>query len=435
MSILKVKDSNGRVYDIPALKGQRGEEGETTHNYAHKNFANAIPGSANGTGIVLNDSAEAALRQFKIYGKSVQNGTPTPTAPVDIVSVGDSKDIEINARGKNLLPFPYHNESITKNGGTMTALADGGIKLSGTPTDYCGFTLYSGKPFHKGKITVTLLGNYTNVSLGIGIYDANKNFLYETTQKTQIIDLSLYPSAVKIEITVKRNLTNTEMSGVVYPMVVMGSTIPTQYEAYKTNYSILFDTPLRAIPVTDKSLATYTDENGKMWCADEIDLERGVYIQRIYKKTITTETTIAKHSYSNDNYFVCMVGDSHKSNSNECLSTHFVRETNGEKLRNTTCVHCIIGYTNPIHFSVPTTFANDVAAFKEWAINNGLTVYYVLDTPITIPLTDEEITAYKNLRTNFPNTTILNNENAFMNVEYVIDTKTYIDNKIAAMLG
>lgn len=375
--------------------------------------------TASGTSIVVSDSEEANLKAFKIYGKSTQDGTPTPDAPIDIVSIGDDGNIGVSVNGENLLPFPYHTESITTNGGTLTSLADGGVKLSGTPTDYCGLTLYSGKILHKGKITVTLLGNYTNVTLGIGIYDADKNFLYNLTQKTQIIDLSLYPSATKLEITVKRTVNNTEMDGVVYPIVVMGSTIPAHYECYIPKQSVAFSTPLRAIPVTDKNLATYTDASGKMWCADEIDLERGVYIQRVKKKTITTETYISKHSYSNDNYFVALIGDTTKSGSTDCLSTHFVSITNGEILRNTACVYCMNQVTSPIHFSVPTTIANDVDSFREWAISNSLAVYFTMETPIETPLTDEQIAICKTLKANNPTTTILNDENAYIMVEYI----------------
>jgi hypothetical protein len=55
---------------------------------------------------------------------------------------------------------------------------------------------------------------------------------------------------------------------------------------------------------------------------------------------------------------------------------------------------------------------------------------YVLSKPIETALTDAEITAFKALHTNKPNTTILNDAGAYMSASYVADTKTYIDNKI-----
>ena len=55
--------------------------------------------------------------------------------------------------------------------------------------------------------------------------------------------------------------------------------------------------------------------------------------------------------------------------------------------------------------------------------------------PIETPLSETEIAAYRALHTYKPNTTIVNDSGAHMSVEYAADTKLYIDNKIAALLG
>lgn len=53
---------------------------------------------------------------------------------------------------------------------------------------------------------------------------------------------------------------------------------------------------------------------------------------------------------------------------------------------------------------------------------------YILKTPIETPLAAEEIAAFKALRTNYPNTTILNDAGAWMSVKYNADTKAYVEN-------
>jgi predicted phage tail component-like protein len=53
--------------------------------------------TAEGTSIVVPDIAEAKQRYFSIYGKTTQDGTPTPDSPVELVSVGDSGSITVNA--------------------------------------------------------------------------------------------------------------------------------------------------------------------------------------------------------------------------------------------------------------------------------------------------------------------------------------------------
>lgn len=171
----------------------------------------------------------------------------------------------------------------------------------------------------------------------------------------------------------------------------------------------------RGLPVTSKNLATYVDASGKMWCADEIDLVKGVYVQRIYKLTVNAETTIKKHAYSNDDYFVCYVDDSKNIKSVDCLSTHFVKALNGEPLKTSSCVFCMP--QKAVHFSVPTTIADDVDTFKAWAVSNKLTLCYILDTPIETPLTEEQIAMFNSLDLSKPST-ITNDENAYMSVGY-----------------
>lgn len=54
--------------------------------------------------------------------------------------------------------------------------------------------------------------------------------------------------------------------------------------------TIHLDRVLRGIPVTDSTLANYTDVNGQMWCADEIDLDREIYVGNLLENTATTQT-------------------------------------------------------------------------------------------------------------------------------------------------
>ena len=52
--------------------------------FKHKNreaYVEAPTASVMGTSLVLTENANANLKSFRIFGKSTQNGTPTPTAP------------------------------------------------------------------------------------------------------------------------------------------------------------------------------------------------------------------------------------------------------------------------------------------------------------------------------------------------------------------
>ncbi|MGN0598643.1 MAG: hypothetical protein ACI4JK_02010 [Oscillospiraceae bacterium] len=65
------------------------------------------------------DAVEYPLLGLNVYGKSVQDGTPTPDAPVDIVSVGDSGSIAIT--------------STDQNGQSLTAEITSALPLCGIP--------------------------------------------------------------------------------------------------------------------------------------------------------------------------------------------------------------------------------------------------------------------------------------------------------------
>lgn len=62
-------------------------------------------------------------------------------------------------------------------------------------------------------------------------------------------------------------------------------------------------------------------------------------------------------------------------------------------------------------------------------LEKGVDIQYELKEPIVTELTAEEVQKILALHTNKPNTTIWNDQNAEMQVTYVADTKSYIDNK------
>ncbi len=90
----------------------------------------------------IHDAVEYPILDLTIYGKSVQNGVPTPEVPVDIVSVGDNGTISVTACGKNLLPYPYVYDSMEISGLRFTVNADTTITISGTATATTTFRLY-----------------------------------------------------------------------------------------------------------------------------------------------------------------------------------------------------------------------------------------------------------------------------------------------------
>lgn len=74
-----------------------------------------------------------------------------------------------------------------------------------------------------------------------------------------------------------------------------------------------------------------------------------------------------------------------------------------------------------------------VDALKTYLRDNPITVVGLLKEPIVNELSAEEVQKILALHTNKSNTTIWNDQNADMQITYVADTKTYIDNKMAEL--
>ena len=55
----------------------------------------SVDNDKSGASITITDAAKRGFRSLNIYGKTTQSGTPTPDAPVDLVSAGDSGSITV----------------------------------------------------------------------------------------------------------------------------------------------------------------------------------------------------------------------------------------------------------------------------------------------------------------------------------------------------
>lgn len=267
-----------------------------------------VKNTASGEAIKLTDSAESKAHILNVYGKTTQNGTPTPSAPLELESVGESVEVTF---------YKNDNES---------------------PTTY---------------------------------------------------------------------------------------TLPTP-------------NGLKGIPVN--SGGNYTDSNGQKWICDEIDYNKGVYIQRIdeYRNTGTAMGMYTAVLNTNRNvvYWNEHIGEFNIKN-NHGISTHFKICSDYSSAPYCFTTNCLSNNSylyftlscDDLELGTKTTKEAIAAWIKAtFSEENPLIVYYALETPIETPLTAEMIEAY----THYPTTTILSDK-AGLSVGYVADTKNYIDNKFAAL--
>ena len=175
------------------------------------------------------------------------------------------------------------------------------------------------------------------------------------------------------------------------------------------NNSQTLQTPnaLCGIPVV--SSGNYTDENGQQWVCDEVDLARGVRVQRVAKFKLTSSMNWTKAGNNVDRYFCTFA----KINTAGVLCTHFSAAINGETVGGiATSNGTTIGFA---YTEKGTTTVDDFKAFLD---ANEVYIYVPLAISVKTALSAAEISAYKALTTYAPTTVISASGGAGMAASY-----------------
>ncbi len=195
--------------------------------------------------------------------------------------------------------------------------------------------------------------------------------------------------------------------------------------------TINFSRTISGIPVT--SGGNYTDPDGQQWICDEVDLGRGVYVKRVGMSIF----------HGDESWYKYLDGDGGTARfKTDVIANDIERVVSASSVGRVLCsgfkvIRANDTYTKREGISVEvnggmtvysTQYSGDLDGWNTHLSENPITLIYVLANPIETPLSDVEIAAFKALHSNNPNTTILNDAGAYMAVEYVADTKTYIDN-------
>lgn len=404
--------------------------------------ADAIVETASGEIIQIEDSSGLGFEGLRIFGKSMQDGVPSPESPVPIVNVGDKGTVEVEITGKNLLNLQCYSAEtmynleeepvLTNNYGTEISTTEAVNKVvikqkkianTENPSSYeNGFMIFAfrddfviGKlhnlsfdlevinnPLNTNEITLLVNGSYSqraNIQKRV-----KTQFQYQKQELRQFIELRC-----------------SGMDFVLSNIMITEADCDYKYEPYHDSQSLTISTQNGLPGVKVDSDGNYTDNNGQQWICDEIDLERGKYVQRVGKYVFDgTETA------SNDWLPTIIVA---------MRSEGITGKTGTGKLM-TNYAELVFSNQTGRWFGFGTTKwkvnnAEELKAFLKSKYDEGkpVEVQYILASPIERDLTPEEIAAYKALHTNYPTTVISNDESAYMEVSYVADTKNYIDKK------
>jgi hypothetical protein len=351
--------------------------------------------------------------------------SPSPDWPQPIVGI---EKPTIDVYGKNLAVQNYALDYTTKGMRIATLGNASEVLLNGTAESLFSHTVLRTKTLSPGTYTVSATGVNKHDDGHDRLYIADyytgrvyANYLRDGSPKT--ITLPEH-TRLRIDMVFKAG---TVYNNATLKIQIEPGTSNTEYEQCKIVQSIPTNRSTNGIPVT--SGGNYTDANGQQWICDEIDLERGVYIQRVGQMTLTNDP---KWYYNTDTAGKEFFYTADNSNSNvkawetRLLCSHFPA-IGGAVAMDSDCWTQFSG-SGAIRIRHKDLTSLDELAM--WLSENHVTYSYVLVTPIETALTAEELEAFKALKTNYPHTTVLNDAGAHMELSYNADTKTYVDNGI-----
>lgn len=247
---------------------------------ADKARQNILIGSETGNPVSVSDAFSAPLCGLTVYGRSIQDGTPSPDNPVPIVSAGDGGSVAVKVTGRNLLNIP--DESGTARGVTVTA-KDGLISISGTATS-SGYAKLDIPPFIASGVVI-LSSSITSPK--VKIVSETWGVILSLGTADKMSDM-----ATRVVFIVTEGQTYN-LTGVKVQLEL--GTTATAYSPYREQLFTL-PTPngLPGIPVT--SGGNYTDPHGQQWVCDEVDLEREMKVQRIDKAAFDSTKTLVEQN-------------------------------------------------------------------------------------------------------------------------------------------
>lgn len=359
---------------------------------------NILVGTETGNPLSVDDAFSAPLCGLTVYGRSTQDGTPTPNAPVPIVSAGESGSVAVKVTGKNRMPPNLKNGNF----------AECFVKKN-TP------------------ITLVFKGDLVSQGGNILFFDEDNNQNWFGIDKGKAEHHIKYP----VDLTKFQYLLADMASENV--CLTWNASSP-DYEPYREQLLTLpTPTGLSGIPVT--SGGNYTDPQGQQWVCDEVDLGRGVKVQRVKVLNlldssgfdnngtwhITTKQFGAGTSYIPmawyDSITKCLCTTfpvqmtSYSTGSNADLSLYYSETGDTISLKS--------ALFNPKGQSATVDEA------KAWFTAHP-TYLYVPIEPIETPLTPDEIAAYKALTAYGPDTVVQAGDGAGVKLEYQRDVNIAI---------
>lgn len=321
----------------------------------------------------------------------------------------------------------FNAEPRNGNGINIVVNDNGEMVLNGTATANT-FLNYPASRY-SGDICASMNNDAANRNI-IFRFAAETGEIIRDLVLTSVNQIARYSFTSEVYTTTIRIASGTTLNNFkMKPMINRGSTpLPWQPYVAPSSALIALTDSLRGIPVT--SGGNYTDEDGQHWIADYIyrrQTDGKWMIWRNCGSIVYDGSEDEAWSQSPSVSYRFIINGSTSPALSAAIASSFKVSTKG-----TTDVGQFVvnDGNNSRYFN---SNQNSLEAWKTWLAENPQTVVCQLATPTIEELPENVQTELNGLYTYNLHTDMWNNDGAYMNLKYVADTKTWINNKIAGL--
>ena len=348
-------------------------------------------------------------------------GKPSPSLdyPQEIVSVGNDGEIHIAVNGKNLANGRLYHSSYSS--GVPYIASNEEVVLPYTPEVQSMGIAYVVPCVKDHSYVFSVTNPNEHYSVGMAECESmekayrkdnaltyvplgNSNKTAKLAAKTNGIVVCTLAGVWTDGTEFVHTCTDTE------PLQVEIAEKETEYEKPKETQKLDIFMPNGLLGIPVASGGNYTDERGQQWVCDEVDFKRRVYIERKYKKHYSPSEIVFDAGGTPYNIYTYIENDKNIIRDDGPVMLE-VGKYISDYSQNNSYRSVIAGMRGRVD-------ENESQEDISKIFPNGIDVLFLRITPVESPLSDYEIDAYDVLHTNYPTTTVLNEEDAGMKLTY-----------------
>lgn len=366
--------------------------------------ADAIVNTVSGMLLNIKDSAERKNKGFGMSGKTTQDGTPTPDAPMEIVNAGrlnedtGKYEVDVKVKGKNLLNEEHFFDIKNWKNNQYNMRLQPNTQYVFSRRDNVG---YGSNIFLSIKNTKD--DRFSQIINSNSQASNNQSVKFKTKETGLVWFLVQNNSGINLK----------DMLG--YAQIEVGE-ISTEHELYKEQtITLTSDCPLT-------KWDRLVEQDGQIgWLYNSSETILNGTEDWIRHSEINKETTqafglsISDLVYGED----VAIGQNVFTDKFRYINAAWTKDEAGQAINN-----------GRLFINIEKTKASTIEEFKAWLKSSNVKVVYKTKQTEFVPLPKEEQEAIRALSTYYPTTVVSNSEDAEMELSYVADTKNYTDRKI-----